>query len=180
MKKEIDYSGLDGLGKDTAELLRENEDSDVVFGIGNLTSVSLGEVLTNGIDIFEVASMELAKRGHDINGDWVGFPKANELHIERVNERNDEIREKLLAEMESDAASTAIIQPDKNGQVGELQDFVLKPSEDHETFAWIAVDDMLVHLIRHQPNLLSVNVVENRPGEPGEILGRIPFATPEK
>lgn len=40
----------------------------------------LSEAAKGNIDLNAMARRELANRGLDQNGDWVGFPKAAEIH----------------------------------------------------------------------------------------------------
>lgn len=56
-------------------------DADEVYGhFQTVHHKVLGAIATGHLDPKRLASEELANRGHDHNGDWIGFDKASKLH----------------------------------------------------------------------------------------------------
>lgn len=45
-----------------------------------LSSETLSKVVKGELNLLDIAKAELAQRGHDVNGKWVGFKAAKEQH----------------------------------------------------------------------------------------------------
>jgi len=67
-----------------ASKLHEDCTFDNVEGVIQLFNVEVLKAVVNGdIDLNKLASNELANRGLNAKGDWVGFDRATELHENR-------------------------------------------------------------------------------------------------
>lgn len=91
-KRELAARGVDEHGKwlgfDKAEKhhgvktedMNNPDDDEVVGHFQTLHHKVLGAIASGHLDPKRLASEELANRGHDHNGKWIGFDKADKLH----------------------------------------------------------------------------------------------------
>lgn len=58
----------------------ENHEENVAGYLQGMNGAALAAVARGEIDIMQVVSQELASRGLDMQGNWVGFDKAAKIH----------------------------------------------------------------------------------------------------
>ena len=71
--------------KKTAEQLRQESEDHPLLGFAQtLPTDAINSVLRGETDIMDILSAELASRGLNLTGHWVGFPEANKQHEARM------------------------------------------------------------------------------------------------
>lgn len=87
LKAAFDAGSGAGMGRTLAEIVKADqaglEEGNPRFALQGIGSDMLAMAARGEIDLNALARMELAARGLDADGQWVGFDKAAEIHSVR-------------------------------------------------------------------------------------------------
>ncbi|MCU0431802.1 MAG: hypothetical protein MUF42_17725 [Cytophagaceae bacterium] len=71
--------------------IRDEDNPEFLFSL--TSNFLLSKILKRQIDCFEFASIEMAKRGCNLNGNWIGFDQALQEHKSRIRNTSKEVTE---------------------------------------------------------------------------------------
>ncbi len=121
-----------------------DEDNPEFFTSNHL----LSKILRNEINCFEFASAEMAARGFDANGNWIGFEKASAEHQKRINRTNPESKENTITIIAFIALPVPILF--KQLSISSFRKFY-KLVDNHFAVLDLAVRDHLKSVLKSSP-----------------------------